>query len=261
MGQAGEVPAAVARSVRLYRALLRTYPMEFRRAYGQPLAQAFHDLALSAHARAGWRGVLALWPAALGDLARNAAGERLASVRRWHGHADEEEARMIRGILGNEPIAVRHGALFGGGVGLVWAVYNGVNSLLNLDARGNDLLNNGLLIALVALYALAGLTVGLRTGRAGAGGLAGLYAGALGTALGLLTLWLATLLLLDTIGQHTFILADFARSGGTDLRRFVIEDAVGASLFGGVANLALGAALGTVGGLLGGWRGRRAGRS
>jgi hypothetical protein len=62
-------------SARLYRWLLFVYPASFRRTYGDEMARAFRDLCRDAWRTGGAGGVLALWPAALRDLALAASAE------------------------------------------------------------------------------------------------------------------------------------------------------------------------------------------
>jgi hypothetical protein len=71
---------ATAWSARLYRALLLAFPAPFRRAYGDEMARAFRDLCRDAWRTGGARGVLALWPRALRDLALAASAEHMGRL-------------------------------------------------------------------------------------------------------------------------------------------------------------------------------------
>jgi hypothetical protein len=75
-------PRIVRLSERGYRALLYVYPRAFRRDYGAEMARLFRDNCRDAYRERGSRGVLRLWPAALGDLFLAAARERLAALPR-----------------------------------------------------------------------------------------------------------------------------------------------------------------------------------
>lgn len=67
-------------SVRLYRALLLVFPASFRRAYGDEMARAFRDQCRDAWRTGGERGVIALWPRALRDLALAASAEHVGGL-------------------------------------------------------------------------------------------------------------------------------------------------------------------------------------
>jgi len=64
-------------SIRIYRALLRAYPAEFRCEYGPEMRRAFLDCCREKTRRAGWRGVVALWLRTLVDLAVTVPGEHM----------------------------------------------------------------------------------------------------------------------------------------------------------------------------------------
>ena len=61
---------------RLYRLLLRCYPVEFRDEYEREMLQAFHDR-LGEDQAAGFRAVLRLWRQVLADAILLAPGEHL----------------------------------------------------------------------------------------------------------------------------------------------------------------------------------------
>jgi hypothetical protein len=73
-------------SVRLYRALLKAYPKEFRRAYGPQMEQAFQDL--YREERGGRSELVLLWTRTIPDLVATAVAERIGS------HANDEEVVM-----------------------------------------------------------------------------------------------------------------------------------------------------------------------
>jgi membrane protein insertase Oxa1/YidC/SpoIIIJ len=64
-----------------YRRLLVCYPKAFRAAYGDEMSQVFRDQAREVYRGRGAAGLLALWVAALRDLAVAAAAERLVEER------------------------------------------------------------------------------------------------------------------------------------------------------------------------------------
>lgn len=74
---------ATALAIRVYAALLRLYPPEFRQHYGADMLQVFRDSCRDAD------GLARLWLAALADLLVNASAERAKQMltRRWLRHA------------------------------------------------------------------------------------------------------------------------------------------------------------------------------
>ena len=67
---------------RVYRALLRVYPRDFRQRFGADMVDFFRDRRRSAREAHGTLGVVRVWIDALVDLASMAALERLDGVRR-----------------------------------------------------------------------------------------------------------------------------------------------------------------------------------
>lgn len=68
-------------STRLYRLLLRLYPAQHRREYGDLMVQAFRDLAREAYGQRGLIGLLLLWPGLLVDTFRTAYSEHRANTQ------------------------------------------------------------------------------------------------------------------------------------------------------------------------------------
>ena len=60
-------------SVRVYAALLKAYPKQFRRVYGPHMVQLFRDV--HRERRAGWSGLLLLWTRTLSDLVPSAVAQ------------------------------------------------------------------------------------------------------------------------------------------------------------------------------------------
>ena len=71
-------PRAVRVSMTLYRALLRVYPAEHRREYGEAMAQTFRDMASAAYERRGAPGLFELWIETAVDTGLSAAAEHRA---------------------------------------------------------------------------------------------------------------------------------------------------------------------------------------
>ena len=95
-GDRGEGGRAASASERVYRALLRAYPKEVRRRYGDEMAAYFGDLCREESRRAGPEGLALLWVRTLPELVFTAIKERsgmlarnaylpvsLHAVRRW----------------------------------------------------------------------------------------------------------------------------------------------------------------------------------
>lgn len=75
------LPWPVAVSVRIYRGLLRFYPLRFRQEFAGQMAQVFRDCCQDAYAAKGLKGVLKLWPGVVVDLAISAAKQHKANLR------------------------------------------------------------------------------------------------------------------------------------------------------------------------------------
>lgn len=72
-------------SQRWFVRLLRCYPTSFRRAYGAHMAQVFGDSSREALAASGTRGLVSLWLAAVPDVLKTAAQERLREATKIVG--------------------------------------------------------------------------------------------------------------------------------------------------------------------------------
>ena len=73
-------PWPLAFSQRLYHALLRAYPPDFRRRHGEAMAQLFRDGCRDAYRERGGAGLLDTWRHTLGDLCISALRERRAAL-------------------------------------------------------------------------------------------------------------------------------------------------------------------------------------
>ena len=78
----------MSRSQRIYRALLKAYPVVFRREYGPQMEQVFTDLYREAYERGGRRGIALLWVLTISDLAKMAVAQRIRL------RTDHEEVAM-----------------------------------------------------------------------------------------------------------------------------------------------------------------------
>jgi hypothetical protein len=78
----------MSRSERIYRALLKAYPAEFRREYGAQMEQAFGDLYREAGERGGKSGIARLWMLTILDVIRTVVAQRIRP------RADHEEVAV-----------------------------------------------------------------------------------------------------------------------------------------------------------------------
>jgi hypothetical protein len=163
-------------------------------------------------------------------------------------------------LLDGQHPARRAGVLFGVAFGAVHVAYALINNLNDLDAASGRLLNNTLLVSLVVLFGLAGWRGARATGRLRTGLQASLVTWLLSSVIGLVALWLVTFMAMDTIARNTGMQQDFVRSGARDMRTFIIEDALGATVFGSAAALAAGTISGAAGAALAKGRPLRPGR-
>jgi hypothetical protein len=230
----GREPGAWLR--RVHGAVIGLYPRRFRDEYGPALRQVLRDMARE-------RGVPAwqLWLTVLADVPGSVVPEHMAS---WHGG----ESMRIRQLV-DDP-AVRVGAGFGVALGLLLAVYTVVNQAFVLNGTSYAVLNNGLTGAHL-LCGVAAFVAARSAGTVRAGVVAGVGTALVGVAIGMAALWIATPILWGNNFHNPGMLEDFRRSGMQSMDAFIIDDALGATLFGTLASLALGAVLGVAGGLLG----------
>jgi len=67
----------VALSVRVYRMLLKTYPVRFQQEYGSDMVQVFRDYCLRTMSQSGTNGLAKLWVVTLFDLVQSVVSEHL----------------------------------------------------------------------------------------------------------------------------------------------------------------------------------------
>lgn len=70
------------RAARIYRALLRLYPADYRREYAAPMAQLFRDLCRDAYRQHGRVGLARLWRRVLADTVVTAAIEHIHALEK-----------------------------------------------------------------------------------------------------------------------------------------------------------------------------------
>ncbi len=93
-------PRIVALTVWAYQRLLVLHPPAFRRAYGPSIVQVFRATCVAAYRQRGTRGVVALWGAALGDVARGAVAEYAALIfPSLKGYSTMQIARRSASVL------------------------------------------------------------------------------------------------------------------------------------------------------------------
>src|SRR3989304_4005497 len=111
------------RHVRLFRALLRLFPSEFRGDFGDDMVEDFRDQHDSASRRGGLAPVVRLWTRTLADTVRRAPREHLDILRRDAGYA----MRLLRG---RPALAVSALLTLAVGIGLHAAVFTFVRGVL-----------------------------------------------------------------------------------------------------------------------------------
>jgi hypothetical protein len=153
--------------------------------------------------------------------------------------------QTIRNLAADSTI--RQGLLFGLILGGFHIVYSLVNNLMNLQGEPYAWLNRVLLIVLILSLILPGFF----TRRTKSGAMAGFTAGLVSAVIGIISLWIVTLLFMDIISQNVYMIMDFQRSGAATINQFIIEDAMGATVIQFFVSLVFGATLGWIGGWLG----------
>lgn len=148
--------------------------------------------------------------------------------------------------------ALGQGLVFGTILGAILIAFNLVNNLANLDATGESWLKNGSLIGMIVLPGLAGFIGSKQTGRVKSGALAVLATGLVSAVIGIITLWVITFVFIDTLRHNASMMIAFQQSGMTSMDAFIVEGALGGSIFLFVFSLAFGTGYGLLGSLLGG---------
>lgn len=136
-------------------------------------------------------------------------------------------------------------------LGAVALAYNLLNSFVSLGPSSGDILNVSLVALMVVGFVLVGLRVAYQTRDVMSGMLAAIFASVISSAIGLGTLWLITLVFMDTLRLTPIMVRAFEAAGSQTIDRIILRDAISASFFGPMLSFILAVALGIVGGLIG----------
>jgi hypothetical protein len=151
---------------------------------------------------------------------------------------------------------IRPGVRFGLGAGAVFAVSMLGEYLVPHDESQNVLLAKTTFGLFFLIVAAAGLSATLATGRATAGPPAAVWAALVASQLWFILLLTIYYAFIGTPQEARYleidqVLADFRRSGMTDLRAFIFDDFMGGEFFHSLLGALLALPLGGLGGLVG----------
>ncbi|HEX6939918.1 MAG TPA: ADOP family duplicated permease [Longimicrobiales bacterium] len=119
-------------SERLYRGLLRAYPVDFREEMGEEVVGAYREWSREAYGRGGVVALARVWSRAVVDSLRNGVGERLRPGVVWRRGGDwgRDAERVLRRLLREPAFAMSVVATLTVGLGGFGVVYTVVDKVL-----------------------------------------------------------------------------------------------------------------------------------
>jgi hypothetical protein len=145
--------------------------------------------------------------------------------------------------------------IFGGILGVLWAVYNLVFNLTPAAGQGNNAFIKIMPMVIMPLVlSLAGFISGWRNRSTRAGTFTGLCAALLAMLISALSLYILMTAFLGPVRENTYIINKQLLNFPTqDIDRIVITSAISGALLATTIAILEGAILGTIGGFIGMW--------
>lgn len=218
----------ISLSIWLYRHLLRLYPAELRRAYGQEMTQVF---ATQCRQTTNGRAVLRLWLETLGDLLTNVLEQVLVTA--------ERKSQLI----------IVTGLVFGLAAGLLGSVAE-VTSATIIGALAEQVMSYIALFGIAALALGSGLMAARLSKRATTGLWVGLLVGIVASLIANTTRVGYSIAFYDVVRNDPGEIRDWIHRGSKTFVDYLIQDRIGGYIYTTPFLGLMSAVCGIVGGLL-----------